>query len=192
MSTNTEKYFCLRDDIRIRGRWHVKSPVDDKGEDVVPWRLMQGVAVKLSGPWSLALMRQGHALDFSLTGRHLAVVSQSFVAVLERLGIQDEVQFIPARVEGHLETYFVLNPLRVIRCIDESRCEEIELREPDPNEPELADQYQYVRGLRIDPTAVGNVDIFRPARWQIDIVVSERVKLAIEEEDLVGPVFTEV
>lgn len=187
-----QKYFRLESSLRIRGRWYVKSPVDDKGNDVVPWHLMRGLPVKLNGPWFMALMRKGHELDFALTGLCLAVVSQSFVDVFERLGIQGEVQFIPARVEGQAKTYFVLNPLHVVDCIDESRCEAIEFREPDPNEPELADQYKYVHGLRIDPAAVGNVGIFRPARWQIDIIVSERVKLAIEEEDLVGPVFTEV
>lgn len=192
MSTNTGRYFCLKDDTRIPGRWHVKSPVDDKGERFMPWQLMKGESIKFSEPWSLDLMRQGNELGFSLTGMHVAAVSRQFVDLFGRLGIQHEVQFIPARVNGRSEPCFVLNPLHVVKCIDEARCEEIEFREPDPSEPELADQYKYVYGLRIDPAAVGNVNIFRPARWQIEIIVSERVKLAMEEEDLVGPVFTEV
>lgn len=192
MTTSTNKYFCLEDDMRISGRWHVKSPVDDKGSEIIPWQVMEGRPVTLDGPWRLPLMRQGHELDFSLTGLHIAVVSQQFVHLLERLGIQDEVQFIPARVDGHPEPYFILNPLHIIKCVDESKCEEFALWGPEDGDPEVVGHYRFIHGLRIDPTGVGNVQIFRPWGWQIAMIVSERVKLAIEEADLVGPVFIEV
>lgn len=191
MSANT-KYFNLGCDVYIRGRWYLKSPVDENGNDVIPWQVMEGRPVTLGGPWSLSLMRQGHELDFTLTGLHVAVVSQQFVDLFERLGIQDEVQFIPVRVDGHPEPCFVLNPLRIIKCIDESKCEEFALWGPEDGDPEMVGHYRSIHGLRIDPTGVGNVHIFRPWGWQIAMIVSERVKLAMEEEDLVGPVFTEV
>lgn len=191
MITKT-RHFLLEDDISIRGRWHVKSPVDDKGNEVVPRRVMEGLPVILNGPWSLALMRQGHELDFSLTGLHIAVVSQRFVDLFERLGISEEVQFIPARVDGHSELYFVLNPLHVIKCIDVARCEEVAFWEDEYADPEMAGQYSHVGGLKIDSAGVGSVQIFRPWGWQVAMIVSERVKLAIEEADLVGPVFIEV
>lgn len=191
MSTHTE-YFSIQDDVYIRERWHLKSPVDGEGGMIVPGDLMDGVPVSFDKPWFLALMRPGHELDYSLTGLNIPVVSQRFVTLFESLGVRDEVQFIPARVENHSGLYFVLNPLRIVKCIDVGKCAEVAFWEPKHGEPELVGQYRNVRGLRIDPAKAGNTDIFRPWGWPIAIIVSKRIKMAIEEEDLVGPTFTEV
>jgi hypothetical protein len=46
--------------------------------------------------------------------------------------------------------------------------------------------------MRIDPSKVGEAEIFRPWGWQIVIIVSERVKRAMEEEKITGARFVEV
>ncbi|WNG24113.1 hypothetical protein F0U62_08815 [Cystobacter fuscus] len=53
-------------------------------------------------------------------------------------------------------------------------------------------EYRNVAGLRIDPTKVGSAHIFRPWGWTVVLIVSERVKLAMEEEGLTGARFIEV
>jgi hypothetical protein len=52
------------------------------------------------------------------------------------------VQFLPAQVDGHPEPYFILNPLRVIRCIDDARCEEVQRFTPEDGQPEKVGQYR--------------------------------------------------
>ncbi|EPX60574.1 hypothetical protein D187_001728 [Cystobacter fuscus DSM 2262] len=47
-------------------------------------------------------------------------------------------------------------------------------------------------GMRIDPSKVGDAEIFRPWGWQTNIIVSERVKRAMEESGMTGARFTEV
>jgi hypothetical protein len=182
----------MMDDIHIPGRWHVKSPLDAQGRQIIPWQLMKGMILSMEKPLVLPLSRRGHALDFSLTGFGIAVGSGRFVSVCERLGIQREVQFIPAQVEEHSEPYFVLNPLHIIRCIDVARCEEVSYWEPRHGEPERVGHYRNVVGMKVDPEKIGDANLFRPWGWQGILLVSERFKRALEQEGLSGPIFMEV
>lgn len=192
MSAGT-RYFDLSDDMRIPGRWVLhQADVDDRGRRVGPWQFGEGRAMNLEGKPILGVSLPGVPLDFSLTELAAPVVTQRVVALFERLGLQKEVQFVPAHVEGHVSPYFILNTLQTIRCIDEARCEEVRLWEPWHGEPEKTGQYRNVAGLKIDPTKVGSANIFRPWGWTVVLVVSERVKLAMEEEGITGARFTEV
>ena len=186
------RYFRLTDNVHIAGRWYVKSPLDEQGEEIIPWQFFQGVILKWEKPLILPLYRPGRALDFSQTGLSIIVVNGRFVSLCERLGLQDEVQFIPAQVEEHPEPYFVLNTLRIIKCIDEARCEDFSYWGPEDGEPERVGHYRHVSGLKVDPEKIGGASIFRPWGWPVSLLVSERVKLAIEEEGLIGPRFIEV
>ncbi len=191
MSPQT-RYFRLMDDVHIAGRWYLESPMDEQGMDIFPWQFLQAKILRWEKPLVLPLYRPGRALEFTQTGLNFVVVNSRFVSICERLGIQNEVQFVPARVEGHPEPYFVLNTLRILRCIDEARCEEFSFWGSEDGEPERVGHYRHVSGLKVDPEKIGNVSIFRPWGWTVPLVVSERVKLAIEEEGLSGPRFIEV
>ncbi|WNG22438.1 hypothetical protein F0U63_40945 [Cystobacter fuscus] len=120
------------------------------------------------------------------------MVNGRFATLCERLGIQHQIQLIPARVEEHPEPYFVLNTLRLIRCVDEARCGELSFWEPRHGEPERVGHYRNVVGLKVDPEKVGDAHIFRPWGWPVALIVSERVKRALEDEGLSGPRFIEV
>ncbi|PTL78371.1 hypothetical protein DAT35_39980 [Vitiosangium sp. GDMCC 1.1324] len=182
----------MMDDMYVPGRWYVRSPLNAQGERIIPWEFRQGMPVCLDGEPFLPVSRPGRALDFTLTEAGITFVSQRLVSLCERLGIQDEVQFIPARVEGRAEPYFILNTLRLIKCVDEARCEEVTFWEPRHGEPDRVGHYQNVAGLKIDPTKVGDSNIFRPWGWTVALIVSERVKVAIESEGITGTKFIEV
>ena len=120
------------------------------------------------------------------------MLSQRLVSLWERLGLQEEYQLIPARVEGQTERFFILNTLRIIRCVDEARCGEVTFWEPRHGDPERVGHYRNVRGLKIDSARVGDSHIFRPWGWTIVLIVSERVKQAMEAEGMRGAKFVEV
>ena len=111
------------------------------------------------------------------------------VRLLERLGLQEQVQFLPIRVEGREEPYFILNALRVIRCINDARCEEVRYWKPEDNRPDKEGEYRMVAGLRVDPTQVGDSRIFRPWGWSIALIVSEDIQQAMEQEGVKGAKF---
>lgn len=190
--TARTRYFALRDDLRIPGRWHLRSPVDEQGQSIDPWLFTEGVALAKTQAIHFPVNPRGTALDFTLASFSIPVVHGRVVSLLERLGLEREVQFIPAVVESQPGPYFILNPLRLLRCIDDARCEEVLYWLPEDNRPDKEGQYRNVAGLKIDPTKVDAADIFRPWGWTVVLIVSEHVKQAMEREALTGPRFTEV
>jgi hypothetical protein len=178
--------------MRITGRWHLKSPVDEQGKELDPWQFKARRVLELAGRPVFRVARPGIALDFTLTGLTIPLVHRRVVSLFERLGLQQEVQFIPASVEGQPEPFFILNVLQTLRCIDDARCEEVLYWLPEDNRPDKLGQYRNVAGLKIDPTKVGGAQLFRTWGWRGPIIVSERIKLAMEDEGLTGPEFIEV
>ena len=187
----TTKYFEIYENVYIPGRWHLSSPQDAQGHRILPIRYKQGHPLDLQGEPVIPVHTPGLALDFSLA-LHVEVVTPRFVSLCERLGLQDQVQFIQAQVEGHAEPYFLLNTLRIIPCIDDARCEEVDRIGPEDGAPEFVGYYRNVAGMKIDPTKVGDAHLFRPWGWTVALLVSEHLKRAIKDAGLTGPKFLEV
>lgn len=185
------RYYRVHDDMYFPGRWHLKMPVDGQGESINPWLFKEGKVVGLEGPIRIAVKQAGVALEFTQS-LGVPVVHRRVVSLFERLGIQDEVQLIPVDVEGQTEPWFILNALQVIRCIDEARCEEVGYWLPEDERPDKVGQYKKVVGLKVDPAKVGAAHIFRPWGWLVVLIVSEQVKLAMEQEVITGTDFVEV
>ncbi|QRO02755.1 hypothetical protein JRI60_31910 [Archangium violaceum] len=119
------------------------------------------------------------------------MVTERVVSLFQSLELEKEVQFIPAQVEGRSEPYFILNVLQVIRCIDDARCEEVAYWTPEDGEPELVGKYQKVYGLKVDPARLGDANICRPWGWTGAIIVTERIKLAMDDAGITGTRFRE-
>ncbi|WPB76492.1 hypothetical protein KYC5002_46845 [Archangium violaceum] len=107
------------------------------------------------------------------------------------MGIEG-VQFIPAHVDGHSGPYFILNALRIIRCIDDARSEEVRYWKPEDGQPDKVGEYRVVAGMRIDPSKVGDARVFRPWGWPVALLISEDLKQAMEAEGITGTRFVEV
>ncbi|MGZ3459487.1 MAG: imm11 family protein [Archangium sp.] len=189
--TTQPKYYDLFDNMSIPGRWNLRGPVDSQGERIDTWQFKEGRVLDIKGPIRLSMKPAGIALEFSLA-MGIPVVHHRVVSLFERLGLQKEVQFIPVEVEGQTEPWFILNALQVIRCIDDARSEEVFYWLPEDDEPERVGEYRNVRGLKVDPAKIGDANIFRPRGWLVVLIVSERVKQAMEEEGITGTEFIEV
>jgi len=185
------RYYDFLDDRRSSDRWHLASPVDEHGEDIDPWQFKKGKVVELGFLPRFPLDVPGRPLDFCWAAFSIPVVQARFVSLFERLGVGD-VQFIPARVDGRSEPSFILNALRIIRCIDDARCEEVQYWKPGDSRPDKVGQYRAVHGMRIDPAKVEGARIFRPWGWTVALIISEDLKRALEEEGITGTRFVEV
>lgn len=187
-----QRYFDLWDDMRIKGRWQLSGPFDEHGQLMDSWQFKDGKPLEFRAKPLFRLERQGFPLDFTLAGLTIPLVSAHVAGILERLDIQSEVQLIPAAVEDQNDIYYILNTLEIIKCIDDTRCEEVEYWTPDDGVPDRVGEYQKVRGLRVDPVKIGAANIFRPQGWTDALIISERFKVALEEDDITGPCFVEV
>ncbi len=186
------KYYDLLSNMRLRGRWVLADPVDEHGQEVDPWQFGRGCFLDFQGKLVLRQARPGSALDFSFTTLTIPVVHGRVVSLFERLGLQPQVQFLPAQVEGLSEPYFILNALRIICCVDDAHCEEVRYWRQEDGDPDRVGQYRVVAGMRIDPGKVGDSHILRPWGWTVALLVSERLKQAMEEEGITGTKFVEV
>lgn len=184
-------YYELYDNMRIRNRWHLRMPVDTRGEWIDTWQFNEGRVLDLPGPIRFPVDPMGVVLEYTLS-MGIPVVHRRVVSVFERLGMEKEVQFIPAQVDGQTEPWFILNTLQVIRCIDDARCEEVSYWQPEDERPDKLGEYQNVRGLKVDPARIGSANVFRPWGWLVTLLVSERVKQALGEAHITGIDFTPV
>ncbi len=113
------------------------------------------------------------------------------VAAFAELASSD-VQFIPVRVESQAERYFILNSLRVVKCIDDASCEAVQHYTEEDGQPDLVGEYRNVVGLRIDTSKVGTTRVFRPWGWPVVLVVAAEIKEALERTGPTGMKFEEV
>jgi hypothetical protein len=186
------RYFELLDDMRILDRWELGGPVDERGQEIWHGHFSQGLPMEVRTPAFIPLHAPGRALDYTTTALGIPVVNAKLKTLFVRLQVQEQLQFFAAAIEGQADAYCLVNLLRVIRCIDDARCEAAFRYTEEDDEPERLGEYRNVRGLRIDPSQVGDAHIFRPWGWQVAIIVSERVKQALEEASVTGVRFTEV
>ncbi|HEX5748051.1 MAG TPA: DUF1629 domain-containing protein [Archangium sp.] len=185
------RYYQLRDDLYHPGRWHLRTPVDEHGQKLNPWQFTEGRWLEPQGIIRFPVRPDGVALEFTLDSFATPVVHGRVVQLFERMGIQ-EVQFIPVDVEGQAEPWFILNALRILRCIDDARCAEVRYFTPEDGQPEKVGEYKNVRGMRIDPARTEGARVFRPWGWYLSLLVSEDLKQSLEREGITGTCFTEV
>jgi hypothetical protein len=185
------RFFDLVENLRARGRWQLGSAVDEQGVEIDSWQFIEGKFLNLGCVPTYSIVTPGNPPDFGWDIDAVPVVSTRFVELFEKLTVQG-VQFIPVRVEGHDEPRFILNTLRVIRCIDDTRCAEVQYFTPEDNQPERVGEYRAVHSLRIDSTKAGDSHIFRTWGWLVALIVSEDIKQAFEKEGLTGAKFIEV
>jgi hypothetical protein len=185
-------FYELFFDARIREQWVLAEPSDEHGEELDPWQFFSGHPIALGKMPRISLAAPGRTLDFSFTTLSIPIVHARLVPIFERLGLQQQLQLLPVEVMGQTEPYFIANILRVIQCIDDARCERVEYWRPEDGAPDRVGDYRLVRGLRIDPSRAGDSDIFRPKGWSSVLLVSERLKQALEDAQVSGLRFTGV
>ncbi|HYO60196.1 imm11 family protein [Archangium sp.] len=187
-----KRYFDLFENVSIPGRWHLDEPVDQQGQKLGTWLFRRGEPAHVEGRLRIPIYSPGKALDFSLlAGATIPVVHARVAAMFAEMA-PDDVQLIPVEVEDQSEPYVLLNITRVVKCIDDEASDEVRYVKPEHNQPEKLGQYRSVIGMRIDPSKVGNAQMFRTWGWMVVIVVSEAIKESLERMGVTGAKFKEV
>ena len=186
------RYFQLLDDVTIPGRWDLGIPQDEQGNEVDdPWMFREGRPVDIAQRLKVPVEQPGTPLDFSLAGFSTPVIRAHVAAVFSAQAARD-IQLVPVTVPGHTEPYFILVATRLIRCIDDAASDEVIYWTPQDGRPDRVGQYRDVDGMRIDPTKVGDAQVFRTWGWSIALIVSEHIKSALERIHASGIRFIEV
>ncbi|RKG78383.1 hypothetical protein D7W82_32530 [Corallococcus sp. CA049B] len=119
------------------------------------------------------------------------IVSEAVATIFKTLASGD-VQLFPVSVEGASDPFFVVNATRVIDCIDEARCREVHHYAEDDPSPDYPGEYNWIYGLRIDPSKTEGAQAFRLKKFKVAFIVSEDVKNALEAVGNLGVSFERV
>lgn len=192
-------YFQLAEDLHApdgSDGWVLKGPLDEQGARLAnPWKYCMGERLEVADmtefPTFQIAQPAGSPLDFNISPLGTPVVTARIVHLFEQLGVQD-VQFLPTRIASLPEPWFILNPTRVVRCIDDARSRHVDYFKPEDGLPKKVGTYRAVHGMRIDPTKVEGARIFRPWGWLVALIVSQDLKEALEQEHVTGTKFIEV
>lgn len=185
-----QRFFTLADDLYESQRWYLATPIDNQGRKVNDWDFKRGRPVDVEGRLKIPIKIPGRHLDFCWAGLSIPVVHVKIASMLSELAPND-IQLIPADIEGQPDQYLVLVVTRLIRCIDE-KASRILLWTVEDGVPKKVGQYRDVRDLRIDKTLVRDAKVFRPEGWSGTLIVSEELKDAMERMGATGTRFEEV
>lgn len=180
------RFYELSSDVQIPGRWYLGDPLEED-----PWQFTEGGPVRVAGPLTVPIYKPGQPLEFSLSGTGIPIVHTRAASLFTELAPGD-VQFLPVNVPREPESFGILVATRLLRCIDDQRSTEVLYWRPEDGQPDKVGEYRSVYGLRIDPTRVGEAQVFRPWGWPVALIVSEALKQALERARATGVKFTEV
>lgn len=183
-------YYDLWDDMLVPGRW-VLGEAQSQGRPVDPWQFATGKPAKVEPPLTFEVLLQGKALDYSTSPHGVPVVTHRAADLLAKL-CSSQVQLIEVSVQGHEGPFFIANAIRTADCVDEQRSLGVSRWTAEDGRPDRIGDYHAMDKLIIDPDRTGGLDFFRVDRYTVALIVSNRLKRAMEEAKLVGPKFDPV
>jgi len=195
------EFFELDGHVNLPGTWYLDDLYDSAGQRFDERDFTYGLPIELGPPMRLALYdtdtmvdvvpplmvtvpRDGTPTDYTLAGIDMPVITRRVGELLGRLA-GTEIQRIPVRVDGHDEQYEILNVISVVPCIDTKRSRIMWWTEAD-GRPDKVGQPRMISKFVLDRAALTGHNILIPKEWRVVVLVSEVLKVALEEAGVTG------
>jgi len=194
LTSHMDTYFEIKtDDITCSDRWHLDMPRDAKGIEIDPRVFVHGETYNGVRPASVAIDAKypGREVQFNLAAFDMPVVSASVAGIIANIAPASIERFVIS-IPLAQEEYVILNVTQRARCVDEQRTEYVAKWMSGDMRPDKVGHYKALGGLQIDPCRTHGLHVFRVEGWVIALVVSERVKLALEKVRDLGVTFVPV
>lgn len=176
------KFFSLHDDNYHPDRWFL-------GDITVPdnWIFTYGRAVnagEMPPLLSVAFDKKGVALDFTKTDAYgVPIISENLADVLFEFG--DFIQLFPVSIPDTYSNYYILVVKYKIDCVDEGESDFEKFEAGNNIRPDKVGAYEAINRLVVHVSKIDK-PIFRIDKYEIEIVVSEEVKIKLERANLTG------
>ena len=183
--------------------WTLTDPIPP----VDSWPFRRGERVEAGRELRFPVSAAGSALDITIGGAWtgpIVVVSERIGGLVESLAPED-VQRIPARVDGTQERYELLHVLARIDCIDWENTPAYARRPGQARGEngtlaslgELINRDRLSRHvisstMRLRPEGIDGARIFRVVNWHLFPVVTAEIKAALEDAGATGVTFQPV
>jgi hypothetical protein len=185
------KYYELRDDVNYPERWYLGDIVEVEDS----WQFTSGNKIDeilLPRELHIRIYQEGKPMDYTATEAYsIPIVS---VRIKAQLDGARGLQFVPVRIEGKEcgSDFFIMVVTNKLDSVDEKLSEFGKFVENDPVRPDLAGHYSWFTNLKVDKGKINSEDIFRIEKAEYYLIVSERIKAALEDIRASGLKFTEV
>ncbi len=185
------KYYELREDIYYPKRWYLGDilEITDNWELIYGKKTDEKLFIK---ELHIKLYKDGTPMDYTTNEAYsVPIVSER---IKKQLGFVNGLQFIQVTIENKkLDLkYFIMVVTNKIDCVNEELSVFGKFMENDPVRPDLAGHYSWFTTLIIDPAKINGADVFRINKSENKLIISERLKRAIETVDVSGIKFIEV
>lgn len=179
-------------DVELPAGWYLGRVFDSAGAQTAPRSFTRGQVVAALFALRVEQEISGLSVGFTFAARGVPIVTRGVGEIIAELA-GSEVQLLPVTVDGDAGQYFILNVLKVIWCLDESRSW-IERWTAADGRPEKIGQYRTIayHQMFIDPARTEGAQVFRLGGWELEVIVSERVRAALESHGVTGVTFHRV
>jgi hypothetical protein len=175
----TVNYFDWTFDPTLKDVWYLGEPKSASGR-IDSWNFQKCSPFRLSDDkLVVAIKEPGAAVDAAFGSFDLLYVSPRMGGALREVS-ESEIQLVPVFTAAANQQLFLVNVLREIACVDESRSRFSKWEAGNTERPDKAGQYRSFSELHIDPALTQGAHIFRPWGWHVSLIVSERLKDAVE------------
>ncbi|RFZ92854.1 hypothetical protein D0C36_15800 [Mucilaginibacter conchicola] len=180
------EYYELVDELYVpKKRWFLGSiNFDDKWDF---WKYVQPGTVNIPDKELFVTVRsKGISLDFTMADFELLVINERVKALLS----DKEAQFIPVRFDEQAKVnndHYLMVVNKDIDCVDESKSIFTKWAEDDPVRPDKAGKYKSFERLILNNDKIPfDANIFRLKKFDRLVIVSEKIKLAFETNNITG------
>jgi len=179
------QFYRVDNDPDLEHRWYLEEPRFKEVDDFDFWPLIAGVKVEAVGGLRVPIQEDGPVLPFTFAAFDIPVVRNDIIGRMSSVDPQG-VDSLPCLIPGSSGDYSILIVPRLVECVDEQRSHCTRWTAAD-GRPDKVGQYRMIVDLRIRGSAVpAGIDIFRVSGWNVALIVSERMRSAIEAVDATG------
>jgi len=170
-------------------------------ENTLLWKLGEGKRVEGWDCSTFAYCSSGFEYtDFPFTIPEIPVYSAKLKQLMEK-HVGDDVQFLPIQVkhknsETLIPGYSIANYLRVIDCLDRSlsiyqvwTTENLLFWE---KRPDMLGKFRDIRRPVLKVEKIGETQVFRLWGWESMVIISEDLKMKLEDSKITGGQFSEL
>jgi hypothetical protein len=163
--------------------WHLEAKDEfADGSPVDLWAYSRCERVDRPKPVPFAIQYDGVRIDHYETAFCVTVVSRRLAELWQDLA-SDDIQRIPAEVDGDSGEWEVINIVACVDCIDHTLSR---ITYYPTNHPEKPGKPRGVLRLALNPDRIGPHNVFHPRDWEVVTIVSNRVRQAMCEMGISG------
>jgi len=141
-------------------------------------------------PLFTEIQQEGRRVDFTFGAFDIPILNRSAMSVF-RTFVGECVEFIPTKVEGERDDYFIMNIVAEADCLDEG-ASLIMWWKVEDGRPDKIGTYRMLAREVYDCNITALPPIFRLSKFSVRIMVRDDLRRAIDDAGLTGLICNEI